>query len=96
MNEQLDDLRKGSEAIDRWWHWIRPWWHIASFIVLMVSIITIKLSEVQAYSGRIANLESQMVNTSQTQQKQGQDIAVMKQQVSDIHDYLIPKGSPSR
>lgn len=96
MIDDLENLKKGGEAIDRWWHWIRPWWHVATFIVLMVSIITIKLSEVEAYSGRITSLENQMASTSQTQQKQGQDIAVMKQQVSDIHDYLIPKGSPSR
>lgn len=81
-----------SETVDRWWHFIRPYWHVGSFIVLVTFIVATNWSKVSAYEGRISSLEVWKEESSRQQAQQGQDIAVMKQQVSDIHDYLIPKA----
>lgn len=80
-----------SETVNKWWHVIRPWWHLLTFIVIMTFLIATNWSKVSAYEGRISSLEVWKEESSKQQAQQGQDIAVMKQQVGDIHDYLIPK-----
>lgn len=80
-----------AEKVDRWWHAIRPYWHILSFIVIVTTVVVTNWTKVSAYDGRITALEVGQATTQAEQNRQGQDIAVMKQQVNDIHDYLIPR-----
>lgn len=79
------------EKVDRWWHAIRPYWHILSFIIIVVTVVVTNWTKVSAYDGRITALENDQVTMRTQQVQQGQDIAVVKSQVSDIHDYLIPR-----
>lgn len=79
------------EPINRWWHWIRPYWHIGSTVIVLIFIVASNWNKVQAYNDRIISLEEWRIDSSRQQAEQSKDIAVMKQQVSDIHDYLIPR-----
>lgn len=89
-----DKRRRESDknAINKWWHWIRPYWHVVSFIVLITFIGSMNWAKVSAYDGRLVALELWRIEVSGKQAEDHQDIAVIKQDVKDIHEYLIPKS----
>lgn len=53
-----NDPTTDEEIVDRWWHKVRAYWHIGSFIVMMIFIAATNWSKVLAYDGRITTLES--------------------------------------
>lgn len=87
----VEQNNSDQELVNRWWHSVRPYWHVGSFIVLATFIVTTNWSKVAAYETRIVSVEDWKVESSRQLVAQGRDIAVMKQQLNDIHDYLIPK-----
>jgi hypothetical protein len=89
MNEKR--RREDGDFVNTWWHWVRPYWHVLSFFILMTFIAATNWAKVSAYDGRLIALELWRIDISAKQEQQGQDIAVIKQNVTDIHEYLIPK-----
>ena len=81
------------EKVNKWWHIIRPYWHVLSFVIIMTFLGTMNWAKVSAYDGRLVALELWRIDVSSKQAEDHQDIAVIKQDVKDIHEYLLPKGS---
>jgi hypothetical protein len=96
------NMNDDQNKVNRFWHNARPYWHVLSFVIIMTAICTVNWTKVQQYDARIVALELWRIESSAaqaaqiqaltiTQSSQSRDIAVVKQQVEDIHDYLLPK-----
>lgn len=90
----MDDknLELTADGVNRWWKLVRPYWHVLSFIVLMTSIATLNWAKIVQYDSRLVSLELWRLESTNAQNQQGRDLAVVKTQVEDIHEYLIPRN----
>ena len=79
------------EVVNKWWHFVRPYWHVLSFCVTIIVIMTMNWTKVSAYDGRLVALELWRIDVSAKQEQDHQDIAVMKQEVHDIHERILGK-----
>lgn len=80
-----------NNPVNKWWLWVRPYWHVASFFIIITFIGTMKWSAVEAYSRDIARNTQRIENLEQWQFVISQDIATVKQEVHDLHEQLVPK-----
>lgn len=83
-NRRRDD----SCIIVRLWNSATPYIQIAGFLITIASVIFFAGGTWQEVKAHGPDIESLKIWRSQEQQ----DMAVLKQQVRDIHDYLIPRG----
>jgi hypothetical protein len=35
MQNNESDLKDGGDLINKWWHLIRPYWHVATFLIII-------------------------------------------------------------
>lgn len=67
------------------WNRIRPYWHVATFVITMAAIAGTQWSKVNSYDQRIIALEVWRIDTSK-------DMATMQQEVHDIHEQVVPRA----
>lgn len=80
-----------NNAINKWWLWIRPYWHVLSFIVLITYVGTMKWAVVEGYAEKIAKNDTRIIALEQWQFNISQDIATTRQEVHDLHEYFVPR-----
>jgi hypothetical protein len=95
MNSDQKRRKEDFDTINNWWNWIKPYWHVFSFFILLVFMAATNWTKISAYDGRLIALELWRIDISAKQEEQGRDIAVIKQNVSDIHEYLMPNKTES-
>lgn len=76
-------------AVEKWWRWIRPYWHVVSFFVLITYMATIKWSDVQAYGKDIAQHDQRISSMESWRNTVAPNIAAMRQEVHDIHEQIM-------
>lgn len=85
------DQNDDSEAINRWWHWIRPYWHVLSFVAIMTAIAVTKWDSVQAYGITLVEHDKRISALEIWQASESQSDAVTRQEVHDIHERILGK-----
>jgi hypothetical protein len=84
--------KEDSDIAQQWWHWIRPYWHVASFLMLMTFIAATKWSTVEAY-GEMLNDHTKRISALEVWQAgASNNLAAMKQEVDDIHESVVGKN----
>ena len=81
------------ERINRIWHVVRPFWTVVSGIVFVIIVCTLNWAKVSQYDTRLVALELWRIQSTENANQESKDLAVVKTQVEDIHDYLIPEKS---
>jgi uncharacterized membrane protein len=70
------------DPVEAIWNKVRPYWHIATFVITIAVICGMKWSEVNTYDSRIIALELWRVDVSQ-------NMATMQQEIHDIHERVL-------
>lgn len=91
--DDLTRLKDGNNVVNRWWHMVRPYWHVGSFLVLITFIVTLNWSKVLQYDSRIVALELWRIESSAQQAKQSQDIAIKQAQQGQDIAVVKPDGT---
>lgn len=90
MAEQNGGEDMGQREIERWWHTIRPYWHVISFLVIITFLVSGKWSIIENYGQALAAHDARISALELQSRTTAVDIAVIKQQVNDIHNITFP------
>jgi hypothetical protein len=88
----MNERRRQSDQqtiMDKWWHFIRPFWHIATFLIICTFIASTKWSTVQAYGDTLLAHEKRLTALEIWQAGASNNIASMKQEIDDIHEAVV-------
>ena len=82
----MDKRRKeDADFANTWWHWVRPYWHVMSFIIIITFIAATKWSVVTAYGEVLGMHEKRLSALEVWQAGAAPAQAAMKQEIDDIH-----------
>ncbi len=81
--------KEDMDMANKWWHWIRPYWHVASFLIIITFITATKWSNVQAYGDVLVTHEKRLSALEMWQAAASNNLASMKQEIDDIHEVVV-------
>ena len=79
------------DAVNKWWHWVRPYWHVLSFFIIITFIAATKWSTVQAYGDVLATHEKRISALEVWQASEAGSMSRVEQEVHDIHEQVVPR-----
>ena len=91
MADDAQSLEQANRVINRWWLWIRPYWHVFSFFIIITFIAATKWNNIQAYGDTLLQHEKRLSALEMWQASEAVQDAGMRQEIHDIHERVVGK-----